>query len=62
MSQNKTEKDVSLTWKDKQGKQQLCVCVCVMGQVVVMDEQTAWWSNLTESIFLCSELIPKMSY
>jgi hypothetical protein len=29
MSQNKTEKDVSLTWKDKQGKEQLCVCVCV---------------------------------
>ena len=28
MSQNTTEKDVSLTWKDKQGKQQLCVCVC----------------------------------
>jgi hypothetical protein len=29
MSQNKTEKDVSLTWKDNQGKEQLCVCVCV---------------------------------
>ena len=36
MSQNGTENDISLTWKDKQGEQQLCVCVCVgeMGQEV----------------------------
>ena len=46
MSQNRTEKDVSLTWKDEQGQQELCVCmcvcvcVCVMGQVMGMDEQT----------------------
>ena len=29
MSPNETEKDISLTWKDKQGEQQLCECVCV---------------------------------
>ena len=53
MSQNGTEKYISLTWKDKQGEQQLCVCefvylsvcvcvcVCEMQQEVGMDEQTA---------------------
>ena len=60
MSQNKTEKDISLTWKDKLGKQKLCVCV--MGQVVGMDEQTAWPSSLIGSVSVRNELIPKMSY
>ena len=35
MSQNGTEKDISLTWKDKQGEQQLCVCVLVCVSVCV---------------------------
>ena len=71
MSQNRTEKDVSFTWKDNQGKQELslslslslsvCVCVCVMGQVVGMDEQTVRWSSLTGSVSLCSEMILRMS-
>ena len=75
MSQNRTEKDVSFTWKDNQGKQELClslslslcmyvcvcVCVCVMGQVVGMDEQKVQWSSLTGSVSLCSEMILRMS-
>ena len=67
MSQNRTEKDASFTWKDNQGKQELslslslCVCVCVMGQVVGMDEQTVRWSSLTGSVSLCSEMILRMS-
>ena len=28
MSQTRTEKDISLTWKDKQGQQEPCACVC----------------------------------
>ena len=64
MSQNLTEKDVCFKWNDKQGEQELCVrmSVCDMGQVVAMDEQTVWWSSLTGSVSLCSELTSKMSY
>ena len=29
MSESRTKKEVSLTWKDEQGQQELCVCVCV---------------------------------
>ena len=70
VSQNGTEKYISLTWKDKQGEQQLrvcefvylsvcvfvcvCVCVCEMQQEVGMDEQTAWWSSLTGSVSVVS--------
>ena len=39
MSQNRTEKDVSLTWKDEQGQQELCVCVCVC----VCVRWGQWW-------------------
>ncbi|SBO33977.1 hypothetical protein ANAPC4_01414 [Anaplasma phagocytophilum] len=35
MSQNGTEKYISLTWKDKQGEQQLCVCEFVYLSVCV---------------------------
>ena len=35
MSQNGTEIDISLTWKDKQGEQQLCVCAWVCVSVCV---------------------------
>ena len=65
MAQNRTENDVSFTRKDNQGKQEhcvcVCVCVCVMGQLVGMDEQTVWWSSLTGSVSLCSEMILRMS-
>ena len=75
VSQNGTEKYISLTWKDKQGEQQLCmcefvylsvcvcvcVCVCEMGKELGMDEQTAWWNSLTGSFSFWSELILTMS-
>ena len=42
-------------------RNEMCVCVCVMGQVVGMDEQTVRWSSLTGSVSLCSEMILRMS-
>ena len=46
MSESRTEKEVSLTWKYEQGQQELCVCVCVCvcvcdGASRGMDELTA---------------------
>ena len=45
MSESRTGKEVSLTWKYEQGHQELCVCVCVCvfvcdGASRGMDEQT----------------------
>ncbi|SBO15114.1 hypothetical protein ANAPC1_01492 [Anaplasma phagocytophilum] len=55
MSQNGTEKYISLTWKDKQGEQQLCVCefvylsvcvfVCVCVCVCVRCSKRWGWMN-----------------
>ena len=64
VSQNWTEKDISLTWKIRRVCSNyvcvcvsLCMCVCVCdGKKCGMDEQTAWWSILTGSVSFCSEL------
>ena len=70
VSQNGTEKDISLTWKIRRVRSNyvcvskfvyVCVCVCEMGKEVGMDEQTAWWSSLTGSVSFCSKLILRMS-
>ena len=66
MSESRTEKEVSLTWKYEQGQQELvyvcvCVCVCVMGPV------GGWVSRqhdgaVLQQLFLSdSELILRMS-
>ena len=45
MSQNRTEKEVSLTWKDEQGQKELFVCVCVCVCVCVMGPVGGWMSR-----------------
>ena len=69
VSQNGREKDISLTWKIRRVRSNyvcvskfvyVCVCVCEMGKEVGMDEQTAWWSSLTGSVSIGSELILRM--
>ena len=75
VSQNGTEKYISLTWKISRVSSNcvsvwvcVCVCVCVwgkereMGKEVGMDEQSAWWSSLTGSVSFCSEMILRMNY
>ena len=62
MSESRTEKEVSLTWKYEQGQQELCVCVCVC----VMGPVGGWMSrqhdgDVLQQLFLSdSELILRM--
>ena len=69
MSEIRTEKKVSLTWKDEQVQQQLCVfvCVCLCECVCVMGPVGGWMSrqhdgDVLQQLFLSdSELILRMS-
>ena len=66
MSESRTEKEVSLTWKYEQGQQELvyvcvCVCVCVMGPVGVWVSRQHDGAVLQQLFLSDSELILRMS-
>ena len=57
MSETRTEKKVSLTWKDEQGQQELCVCVCVCVCVQVCDGARWGWMSRQHDGAVYQELI-----